>query len=65
MSMRMAASCCQPLQVIELPRGARIEVGIWVSVSTGMNRCYLLSMEVFNAGWAEASSPGRIRRAVA
>src|ERR1700722_8299436 len=41
--MRMAASCCHPLQVMELPRGARMEVGAWISVSTGMSRCYLLA----------------------
>src|SRR5205807_5315607 len=40
MSMRMAASCCQPLQVIWLPRGARIEVEDWVNDSTGMNSWY-------------------------
>ena len=39
MSMRMAASCCQPLQVMALPRGARMEAGAWISVSTGMDRC--------------------------
>src|SRR5882762_2859758 len=42
MSVRMAASCCQPLHVMELPRGARMEVGILISVSTGMDRWYLL-----------------------
>src|ERR1035438_3840126 len=48
MSIRMAASCCQPLQVMALPRGARMEVGIWISVSTGIVRCYLVGPAAYN-----------------
>jgi hypothetical protein len=38
MSIRIAASCCHPLQESVVPRGARMwaEEDVWASVSTGM-----------------------------
>src|ERR1022692_4826950 len=54
MSMRMAASCCHPLQVMELPRGARMDAGAFVSsVSTGIKRCYCATEDSTNCAREE------------
>jgi hypothetical protein len=60
MSMRMAASCCHPLHVMRLPRGARMDAGAWISVSTGMSRCYCFAeaRTTCCGGCRRAAEPG-------